>query len=873
MATSPARDVRPDDQAEGDRLLKAHQLQMERMPFACIICDAASAILSWNPAAERIFGYTAGEAVGRTTLDLLAPRPSPSPGREAHARPAEWEGGPPADAPIEHRTKSGRTIVCRWYSTPLDSEGNGVTGSLLMAEEITERVRSEERQALLAEAGRILGSSLDYRATVGDLCRLVVPALADWCSLDLLGEFGEVHRLDVHHKDSAKGALAREYRRRYPPRPEDKRGLMGVLRTGEPELIRELSDGLLAEGARDAEHLALLRELGPRSILILPLTARGRTLGAMTLVSSDPGRLYGEDDLRFALDLASRAALAVDNARLYSGAQEAAGQREEALLRHRVMEEQLTLLVEASGSLSASPDLPSVLEAILALSRRLVAADAYAIWRHRPATGRWSIESSSGLSEHYQHSNISVLDRTPAPAMPQSPIVAEDVFLLPLLEDRRAAYEAEGIRSLLSVPLRIHGRVGGTLAFYYRSPHRFSDIQVRVATALCDLAGTAIGTAELYEELKTNDRRKDEFLAMLAHELRNPLSSISNAVRLARESGQPEDLSWAEDVIDRQVRNLSRLIDDLLDVSRITRGKIQLRVEDLDVSPVMTSAIEAVRPLVEARKHHISVGFPPETLWVRGDPTRVEQILTNLLTNAAKYTENGGQIHLSAGQEGPYVAFRVRDTGVGIPPEALPRMFELFAQGERTLARSEGGLGIGLTLVRKLAEMHGGTVTASSEGPGLGSEFAVRLPSAAPPPADRDRPRPSPRPSRGSRILVVDDNHDSARSLARLLRLRGHDVRVAFSGPEALDAARSHEPAFVLLDIGLPGMDGLQVARLLRAEPCCRLSVLIAVTGYGEDDTRKRARDAGFDHHLVKPVDYDELVRLLDRPDQGPSPA
>jgi PAS domain S-box-containing protein len=364
------------------------------------------------------------------------------------------------------------------------------------------------------------------------------------------------------------------------------------------------------------------------------------------------------------------------------------------------------------------------------------------------------------------------------------------------------------------------------------------------------------------EALRDADRRKDEFLAMLAHELRNPLSAISNAVQLAKRDDCQVGQDWNQEVLERQVRHLARLIDDLLDVSRVSRGKIELRWQTLDLVAVLRAAVETVRPVIEERKHRLDVALPAVVLPVRGDPTRLEQIAVNLLTNAAKYTASGGRIWLSVGREGKTVFFTVRDSGVGIPPGQISRMFELFAQGDRSLARSEGGLGIGLTLVRSLAEMHGGGVSARSDGPGLGSQFRVWLPLTSGR-AEREAQKPTPPPREGvRRILVVDDNHDTARGMCRLLRLLGHEVCSAPDGPSAIEAANAFWPEYVLLDIGLPAMDGYQVARRLREDGHGE-AVIIAVSGYGQDEDRRRSREAGIDHHLVKPVDHTALLQLI----------
>jgi signal transduction histidine kinase len=403
----------------------------------------------------------------------------------------------------------------------------------------------------------------------------------------------------------------------------------------------------------------------------------------------------------------------------------------------------------------------------------------------------------------------------------------------------------------------------------------------QVAAALAqkadELARTVAERLRAEEALREANRHKDEFLAMLAHELRNPLAPIRNALAILRlgRAATPKT-EPAFEILERQVRHMTRLIDDLLDVSRITRGKIELRKEPLELGGVVAQAVESTRPLFAAQGHQLTVSMPQEPVWVLADPTRLEQVLANLLHNAAKYTDPGGRVWLTVerpplppghrpGGAGEEVVLCVRDSGIGMARELVPRVFDLFMQGETSLDRSQGGLGIGLTLVREVVKMHGGSVHASSPGPGQGSEFAVRLPTLDRPAAGQPGPAQvmTPPDSPAHRILVVDDNPDAAQSLATLLELQGHEVRLAHDGPSALEAAQAFQPRVVLLDIGLPGMSGHEVARRLRDQQILKNGMLIAMTGYGQDEDRRRSYEAGFTCHLVKPVDPQELFRLL----------
>jgi signal transduction histidine kinase len=392
--------------------------------------------------------------------------------------------------------------------------------------------------------------------------------------------------------------------------------------------------------------------------------------------------------------------------------------------------------------------------------------------------------------------------------------------------------------------------------------------------ALGSRAAMALENANLYKDLERADRQKNEFLSMLAHELRNPLAPIRTAVDVLRlkGDGQPE-IEWAREIINRQTKHLVRLVDDLLDVSRITGGKIRLDLEVLNAASVVAAAVETSRPLIEESGHQMTVTLPEEPVWVRCDRVRLAQVLSNLLNNAAKYTQRGGLIALTVERSGGEAVFRVADNGIGISAEMLPKVFELFTQVERSLDRSQGGLGVGLTVVKRLVEMHGGRVEAASSGAGGGSEFTVRLPAIESPPdpeAVADAPLENRSPAAPLRVLVVDDNADAADSLAWLLRHGDHEVRTAHDGRQAVEVAHEFRPQAVVLDLGLPEIDGYEVARRLRQHADTRGALLVALSGYGQQEHRRRSSEAGFDYHFVKPLDFGGLQRILleaqDRP-------
>ncbi len=429
-----------------------------------------------------------------------------------------------------------------------------------------------------------------------------------------------------------------------------------------------------------------------------------------------------------------------------------------------------------------------------------------------------------------------------------------------------------GIRAYCCNPLIAGDRLLGTLSFGSRAVDCFEDDEVEFMRTICHYVAIAKERLRLEKELRGRirqlgdaDRRKDEFLAMLSHELRNPLAAVSSAIQVLRCGGaqRPFILERSLDAAARQAGHMAHLLDDLLDVSRVTQGKITLKKEQVDLRSAVESAVEAAMPAIRESKHNLSVSICPRKMVVSGDSVRLAQVISNILNNAAKYTSPGGEIRLSIEAEGGEAVIRVADNGAGIEPELLPVIFDLFVQADRSPDRAQGGLGIGLTLARSIVEMHNGRIEAQSDGAGKGSTFVVRLPLAAPEAASfrgegSDTPQVNAR-----RVLIVDDNMDAAAMMSALLELDGHQVLTAHSGPDAIELAAAHLPDVAVLDIGMPGMDGFELASRLRQNPALAHMVLVALTGYGREEDLERSRAAGFNHHLVKPVDIEALRRVL----------
>ena len=622
-----------------------------------------------------------GRAIGRAADFLAAIHPDDLPSAHAATAHAVATGAYRADYRLVQPGSHPRWVHSRGR---VDRAADGRPLRMLgVTVDITELKDAEETTRLLADAGETLGASLDYHATLNDLARMVVPRLADWCAVDLLTEADTLERVVVHHPDPSRLALAHDLFARFPPRRSDPYGAWQVIRTQQPEWSEAITDDQLAGAARGPEHLAFLRALDLRSFISVPLMARGASIGVLTLVQAESGRRYEAADVVLAVDLARRAAAAVDNARLY-------------------------------------------------------------------------------------------------------------------------------------------------------------------------------------QRLRAEDRRKDEFLATLSHELRNPLAPIRTGLTLLRATTDPDTIERTRQIMDRQLAHMVRLIDDLLDLSRVTRGTVSLNKERIDLWSIVGSALETSRPLLDAAGVQLAVRLPEVPVVLDVDRMRLSQVLSNLLNNAAKFTEAGGRVLVEAIEEDAAVVLRVHDTGVGIPREQLTQIFEMFAQVGDVRTRTQSGLGIGLTLVKRLVELHGGSVWAESAGPGQGSVFSVRVPRATADAAPGLPPTAFDAGSRTARrVLVVDDNADAVEMLGAVLAADGHDVRTARSGPSALAIVEEFHPHVALLDIGMPGMSGYELARRLRAEPHLSGIILVAVTGWGQDEDRRRSKEAGLDHHLTKPVDPRVVQALI----------
>ncbi len=752
-------------------------------------------------------------------------------------------------------------------SAPTDPQNRPVTpsatGSVPVGAPRGEAEAARRRMELLAIASDQLAVSLDPEETLLAVARSLVPHVADWCRIDLLDEGDRLERRLAYHADVDRSGEAMDMARRSKASPDTVGSMAWVVRTGESYR----GDFVFPPG--DTSPLGTFtRHFGMRSHFILPLVARGRTIGAMGMVQAESGRTLSDDDCALIREIASRAAVALDNARLFAQA-EAARRR-------------LELLAAAGEQLAGSLD-PQ--ETLFAVARTLVptVADwcridllddtgrprrelAYHLDADRAAR---ALEVARELQARPDTTGtMSWVMRTGQPHHGDFGVVTEETD--PAIHRYTSMF---AMREHFIIPLVARGRtIGGMAVVQAESGRTLGEDDLKLILELGRRAALALDNARLFAQAaaarahaETANRAKDEFLAMLGHELRNPLAPIVTSLDVMHRRW-PDVGGEQRAVIRRQVSHLSRLIDDLLDISRITSGKIELRHEPVDVQAVVARAIEQTRPLFGRHREPVTADLPDGPVLVLGDEVRLSQVVANLLVNAAKFTPPDGRVIVRVAREGGGIEVQVQDTGCGIAPDLLPRVFELFVQGRQAIDRSHGGLGLGLAIVRNLVELHGGTVHAHSEGEGQGSAFTVRLPIHE---GGASEPMPLEPVGTGSgsgRILLVDDNADAALTLSDLLEVIGYEVRTAGDADHALAVLESFHPQLGLLDIGLPRVDGYQLATMIRQRADTGGMKLVALTGYGQDSDRARARQAGFDQHLVKPVDLqrlaDEIARL-----------
>ena len=738
--------------------------------------------------------------------------------------------------------------------------------------DIEDRKRAEEAQRFLDEASRILTGSLDYDETLASFARLAVPEIADWAGVDLLQDDGSLRRVAIAHVDPAKIALANELRRRQPASIHDPSGVGAVVRTGKPELVELVTDDVLVAAlAKDPDLLPIVRDLGLVSGITVPLFARGKIIGAISFVSAESRRGYGAADLALTQELSRRATYALENAAFVRDLQLTNRQKDLFLKRAEHLQSTATELVRAEGvadivRVFESIDRAAPLEAdgcsLLEQTRgglRMLASTL----ELRATAGAWTISASTPVS-------VAARDRI--------------AVWLSDFDELNACFPsfpgaARGdITAHASIPLVVGEECVGVFALTFRDRRAFDAAEREYLTAVANLWGQALYRARhtegereaIVRALEAESiaiRKKDEFLAMLGHELRNPLSPIVTATSLIRERGHAT--SRELEILDRQARHLVRLVDDLLDISRVTSGKLSLNGTRVELAEIIAQATESTAQAFDEKRLRLYSSPGRSSIAVDGDRERLVQVITNLLMNASKFTPAGNAVFVTASSESHEAVVEVRDEGEGIAPELLPRVFDVFTQGQQGSDRQSGGLGLGLAIARSIVVAHGGRIDAASAGAGQGACFRIHLPlhapavvAAAPQPAGQDPAEQAHTPF-GRRVLVVDDNADSAELLAEYLTQIGYDSLVASKPTQALSSVRQTMPDAVILDIGLPEMDGYELARTITLELGHRSPKFIALTGYAQATDRERAIEAGFVEHLAKPVDVRKLANTL----------
>jgi PAS domain S-box-containing protein len=836
-------------------------------------------ITSWNRGAEKTYGYTAAEATGRH-ISMLAPP-------ERHQEMEEILKKLRRGERVEHSNtvrvrKDGRRIDIALTVSPIkDTEGQ-IIGASTIARDITEQKRREQAERFLAEASTILASSLDYETTLATTAQLAVPHFADWCAVDMVNEDGTVSRLAVAHVDPKKIAWAHEIQQRYPPDPAEPHGVYNVLRTGESEFYPDIPEELLVEGARDAEHLELIRQIGFRSAMVVPLKARGRTLGVITFVNAESERHHTREDLALAENLANRAALAVDNAYLYRVEQQ-------TRLAAERTSDRLARLQAVSTVLSQSLTSQQVASAVIEQGMKSLNAYAGTVALLGDNETEFEVIATLGFPHEVVdkwrqfplNTPVAIADavREKRPVIIGN--IADWVDRYPVLGPLSSV---TGSKAMVAFPLIVKGRTIGALGLSFLEVQEFSDEDSAFMLALAQQCAQALERSRLYEterrlrtEAEEANRIKDEFLATVSHELRTPLTAIVGWSSMLRISKFDEKTTaHAIETIERNAKAQTEIIEDLLDVSRIITGKLRLEPGLVQLDAVIASALDAIRPTAETRGIEIRSNIDPGASVVWGDPARLQQVMWNLLTNAVKFNTKGGSVEVRLQRAESRVQIIVSDTGQGIAPEFLPFVFERFRQADGTITRAHGGLGLGLAIVRHLVEMHGGTIYAESEGVGQGAVFTVDIPVRAVQDVERKPEHLHAAIEQAAaiecsptlenvRVLIVDDEEDARSVLTAIIEKCGAQVLAVAATAEALEALDSFKPDVLMSDIGIPGEDGYSLIRKVRAlspEQGGRIPA-VALTAYAREEDRMRALVAGYQSHVAKPVNPAELIAVL----------
>ncbi|NES94965.1 MAG: GAF domain-containing protein [Desertifilum sp. SIO1I2] len=744
--------------------------------------------------------------------------------------------------------------------------------------DITQRKRHENAQQYLAQFSKTLASSLDYPTILNQLARQLVPHLADWCVVHVVQDDGSIEAVATAHSNPEKIQWAEEIRQRYPLNPDDPTGTPRVLRTGQSEVYPYITDKLLVQSARDEEHLRLLREVGFRSAMIVPMPARGKILGTLVFVAAESARQYDPEDLAFAEELGRHAALAVDNAQLYQKAQQAQ-QIAERLANRTAILQQIT----AAFSQALTPKQVAEVVTQRAIAAMEAKAGSLALLVDEGRT--LQIVQAVGYPESMLNTWSSFPANAPVPlaetARTQNPafIGNRELFVecYPHLAESATMTQHQAWACL---PLSVEDRLLGVIGLSFSQPQAFSSEDRTFMLTLAQQCAQAIARADLYEAeqqarnaAEAANRVKDEFLAVVSHELRSPLNPILGWSKfLLNGKLDAERTQQALIAIERNARLQSELIEDLLDVSRILRGKLSLNASSVNLASTIQAAIETVRLAAEAKSIQINTFLDPQVGRVWGDATRLQQVVWNLLSNAVKFTPPNGRVEvklecLSGTASQPMAQIAIADTGKGIAADFVPHVFDYFRQADSTTTRKFGGLGLGLAIVRHLVELHGGTIQVDSPGEGLGATFTVCLPLM---PDREDSPLEVPGSLlkfdlSGVRVLVVDDEPDTREFVTFLLEEAGAIATAVASPEEVLSVLAQSQPDVLLSDIGMPGIDGYMLMQQIRALPPERGGQVkaIALTAYAGEFDRRRALAAGFQQHLPKPVEPEGLIRAI----------